>query len=892
MNKNRIFALLICASLLLTSFIMPTAVFAEDVVEEESSANIDLLKTLGVFPADLMPGMPLTRNDLARIYFRILMPEQADAEYIPVENHFSDLGDEHFAANFAAQMGIMNGRGDGTFNPNGTLSYNEIVKTLVCFLGYKDIAESKGGYPFGYIMCATELGFSSLADSQNIVSTDVAAALFIIASNVDLMEVESISEEGVKYNKTQKNYLEKYLNIYLLEGIVTANYLDNIYETGKTSRFHFVNIGNTEVELTEDNLSLRNYIGYNVKAFVSKYEVTDTSLLIWYEVFDTNEYKIDSANFGGYNESTNKITYFTEKGREKSFDINGAYVIYNNSLCESYEEHIINPFLDPTLDASITLLDNNDDSEIDVVIVRAYRSYVISKIVDGKIYNKYHPSVIFDIKNFEDGDYALTNVNGATIPVSTLEEGDIISVLTDKDGNIREIIVSLDFYVGNVSEIRYDSSSASGIIVDKQYFEFASRYATEFTQSPMFDVGDKVKLFFDFNRKVCNIETEAYASVAIGYLIDMVIDTHNINDTVDIRILTNTGDMLITTLNDTLKVNETKVDAKDVFDIVGYATNGVDIKRQVIKYEYDHTKDCITSIDTVNESIDETSDGFYQYKNVPVDALKRFRTSTKSFDAKLLLASNSIVFVVPDEADRKNMESYETFDSSFFKDGTNSYTIEAYGSQAYNPVAEAVVIKLAAGATITSIRQKSTHMVISKVNQIYEDGDIKYSFTGYVSGTLYTYNCKDESLFYIAEGNTAPDVGDVVCFGLDRFNEIVTVDYLYDASEKKLGSQFTSNPTDSNLYANYRYFTADVKFFDDISMTLEIPSYLFGEDPIIEHYPASGLTIYEYDTSARTPEIKVANSSVLHDDITNNYPAKVFLYSYQARPNFIIVFHE
>ena len=517
---------------------------------------------------------------------------------------------------------------------------------------------------------------------------------------------------------------------------------------------------------------------------------------------------------------------------------------------------------------------------------------MISKIVDGKIYNKYHPSVIFDIKDFEDGDYALTNVNGATIPVSTLEEGDIISVLTDKDGNIREIIVSLDFYVGNVSEIRYDSSSASGIIVDKQYFEFASRYSAEFTQSPMFKVGDKVKLFFDFNQKVCNIETEAYSSDAIGYLVDMVVDTNNLKDTVDVRILTNTGDMLVTTLKDSLKVNGNKIDAKNIFSIVGYAPNGIDIKRQIIQYEYDYEKDFITSIITVDDSIDETVDGLYKYKNVPVEATQRFRSSTNSFDAKLLLNSNSVVFVVPDETDRKNIESYEVFSADFFRDGSNSYAIEAYGRKAYNPAAEAVVITLSAGTGLSGVINKDTYMVITEANQVYVDGEIKHSFTGYVSGALKTYNCKNENLFYLIDGNTAPDVGDVVCFGLDRFKEIVTAEYIYDASDKKMGSQFTSNPTDSNLYANYRYFTANVKFFDGASMTLEIPSNLSGEDPLVEHYPASGFTIYEYDMSARTPEIKVANSSVLHDDITNNYPAKVFLYSYQARPNFIIVHHE
>ena len=162
---KRIISLVLSFLVVLTVF--PAAVFAYDSSEKlPAISDLDYMKRLGVFPEDLVSGEALTRSDLARIYFRILVPTMADSEYVKVDKPFVDLGDEHFAVAFVAKAGIMSGVSETHFNPEGTVTYNQIAKTLVSFLGYDEAAKHKGGYPAGYNLYAARFGFADYASGD------------------------------------------------------------------------------------------------------------------------------------------------------------------------------------------------------------------------------------------------------------------------------------------------------------------------------------------------------------------------------------------------------------------------------------------------------------------------------------------------------------------------------------------------------------------------------------------------------------------------------------------------------------------------------------------------------------------------------------------------------
>lgn len=73
---------------------------------------------------------------------------------------FTDISDDYWAKTYisrAADIGIINGMGDGLFLPDSAATYSQAVKMIVCALGYEEQAIRQGGYPNGYIMTATRL---------------------------------------------------------------------------------------------------------------------------------------------------------------------------------------------------------------------------------------------------------------------------------------------------------------------------------------------------------------------------------------------------------------------------------------------------------------------------------------------------------------------------------------------------------------------------------------------------------------------------------------------------------------------------------------------------------------------------------------------------------------
>jgi len=887
---KKIISFVLCFLIAFT--VLPICAFgAEDATFIPDVTDLQYMQRLGVFPEDLVSGEPLTRNDLARIYFRILVPNLADSEFLSVEKPFNDLSDEHFAAAYVVKAGIMDGVGNQSFNPDGYLSYTQIVKTLVCFLGYREAAEAKGGYPSGYNMYGARFGFSPYASSEdNIVTTDIAAALFKIAVETPVSETSYLADGSKIITQGDEDYLAKYLNVFSVGGVVSATFLENMYETGSVTNYHCVNIEEQKYILNDNTLGLKSLLGYYINGVCKYYADKNQYEMLYYEVIDNKEYVADSRDIISYDSQAGTVTFYDEDDEKETLDISNAYIIYNDSLCESYDSSVINPFTDKTLDGKIIMIDNNRDKRIDVVRIEEYQTYVIKKIHNNKIYNRYHQSVIFDITGLEDGKVAVENVIGNPIALNTLADGDIISVFQDIEGNIKKIVVSIDTYTGAIQEINSEGDDILKIKIDGNYFECANRLTQEVKSANDLKVGDTVKLFFDFNGKVSNIETGDFKKEQMGYLIAMAPES-GLSTTIKVKLLTAMDTMIVSKLKSKVYLNGVPMDADDVLTELGYDANASNITPQPVKYVYDKERDVVSHIFTVNENIDETTDGFYRYKNLTDDMKNYYRTSTKNFRAKLLLSGSTVVFIVPEDSSDLSDESYRAMDSTYFTDGSNDTMFEAYGSKANNPVAELLVVKTSSNSSNT-VYKKTQYLIVNSFGErLDNEGEPSYYISGFIGGEEVNYLIEEEAL-KVAPGGVAPGTGDILFVGYDKERKIVVSQLIFDASERRMGPDFATNPTDSNAFATDRFLYGDVSYFDDNAISISYTDYAPGAETKKEHYPVSGCKVYEYVTTGRTPEIILSSSDAIHDEHFNSDSASVILYTKNINPQFIIVFHE
>lgn len=80
------------------------------------------------------------------------------------EKIFDDVAADHWAYQYiyaVKENKIINGDGNGNFNPENNITNEEIVKMIVCLLGYGEMAEQQSGYPAGYTATASRIGITS-----------------------------------------------------------------------------------------------------------------------------------------------------------------------------------------------------------------------------------------------------------------------------------------------------------------------------------------------------------------------------------------------------------------------------------------------------------------------------------------------------------------------------------------------------------------------------------------------------------------------------------------------------------------------------------------------------------------------------------------------------------
>src|SRR5690554_1021100 len=158
-------ALVLALVMVLTSFSFVSAApdFSDmnDQPSAEAVARLELLNVLKGYPdGTFRPEGEITRAEFAAVAVRISGLEGAAQSAQGMITSFSDVPAWHWASGYvgiAASSGVVNGVGNGLFAPEAPVKYEEAVTMLVRALGYGPEAQSRGGYPYGYLIVAEQI---------------------------------------------------------------------------------------------------------------------------------------------------------------------------------------------------------------------------------------------------------------------------------------------------------------------------------------------------------------------------------------------------------------------------------------------------------------------------------------------------------------------------------------------------------------------------------------------------------------------------------------------------------------------------------------------------------------------------------------------------------------
>lgn len=160
---KRIVSLVLALSMVLSMFTFSFAGESlKDVEGTKYEAAVEALIELGIvdgYPdGTYLPNNVVTRAELAKllvIAYGLEPAAEASASVTP----FADAND-HWASgyvNVSADYKFVNGYPDGSFQPNGTVTYAEAITMCLRVLGYANEIDSKGTWPTNYIAKAQDL---------------------------------------------------------------------------------------------------------------------------------------------------------------------------------------------------------------------------------------------------------------------------------------------------------------------------------------------------------------------------------------------------------------------------------------------------------------------------------------------------------------------------------------------------------------------------------------------------------------------------------------------------------------------------------------------------------------------------------------------------------------
>lgn len=118
---------------------------------------------------------------------------------LSVMEDFYDVDTEHWAYHYiqmAKGLALVEGVGNGYFNPNENITVQDTVKIIVTALGYKPKAE-KEGYPIGYINVAEEIGLINKNDFDltDYATREEVAYLISTCLDIPLLQQTSFGKE-------------------------------------------------------------------------------------------------------------------------------------------------------------------------------------------------------------------------------------------------------------------------------------------------------------------------------------------------------------------------------------------------------------------------------------------------------------------------------------------------------------------------------------------------------------------------------------------------------------------------------------------------------------------------------------------------------------------------
>lgn len=371
----------------------------------------------------------------------------------------------------AREMGLYTGY--SAFLPDDNVTPTFAITVLVNALGYTILTKDDVGSPEAFIQVGVAQGITkgTIIDWKgDLIRGDAYVWLANALDIPVLVKTGYGSKEQYETNKnsTLRENLYSINNREYIKGIVEANSLTSIYGVSTLEKGEVIIDG---VLYDAGNTAAENFLGCYVELYADRNEDTNQYEIKWIQEHKKSTV-IDLDSEGVVSFQNGKLCYYANENQDDEEEVevpDSASLIFNNKAVTIYSGAKFD-----FSDGRFTLIDNNDDGVIDVVMVVTIQNFLVDRIYDDSIiYIKngtFHSKKSIELKpNEKDYTVALENQNGDAIEIGEITPGSAISVQASQDNTYIKVILNKEIVKGQPTEIVSDDGY---VVIEGKNYKF------------------------------------------------------------------------------------------------------------------------------------------------------------------------------------------------------------------------------------------------------------------------------------------------------------------------------------------------------------------------------------------------------------------------------------
>ncbi len=606
---KKMFTMFIAAVIVLMVAMPTFAASFADTDGKSCETAVEVLASLGIVEGKsegtYEPDSTLTRAEMTTIILRLMnLADSAEGRSI-----FLDVPSSHWAyANIAAahQLGIINGTSETTFAPDAVVTYEQAVKMMVAALGYSIQAEALGGYPAGYLSKAAQLDLLKGVEKGGEMTRGNMAVLAYNALDTELFLQYTFGDEAYDFETNEtKNLLSYYLKVTKTTGAVTATPMAQIDAASHSRRLLSDEVAMGAQILKKGETDAQDMLGIRSDVYTKLPD--DSEIPVILAIVPRATVEVTEVASGAIDGKTNtsEFVWEDENGTERKASIADATFIYNGR-----EETKTSTLLAPAV-GKVRLI--SDGGEYTMVIAEEYRSYLVDRVLteDMQVRTKDGTLLPMDLAD-ASLPTILTDNKGMALNIEDLAEWDVISVAESLPANasrVRRIYRSFEMISGKVMEM--SQNPATAVISDGTYNVISPlAFGT-------ISVGGTGAFYLDFLGNIVAVDESFESRSTYGWLAGAA-NTKGLNAKPQLKIFTQDGEMKVFDTAENITFNGAGVKSKDLLNSGAvYAEQWArdarpslmdstgTVVNQLLKYEVNDAG-IITAIETAANTSDPT----------------------------------------------------------------------------------------------------------------------------------------------------------------------------------------------------------------------------------------------------------------------------------------------